>query len=66
MIIKMADLRTQGVCMDGARRFCNRYGIDWTGFLVSGIESDDLLALDDAMVSPVVEKILIAKGVTDG
>lgn len=58
MIIRMTDLRRHGVCFDGARAFADRYGIDWVDFLRNGIDSDVLLALDNAMITKAVNAIV--------
>ena len=63
MIIKMKHLRPHGVCLDGARVFAEKYDIDWVSFLKNGIDSGALLALNNAMVTPIVKAILAEDGV---
>lgn len=58
MLIRMNDLRLCGFCIDGARHFAEKHGIDWVGFLTNGIDSDYLLSLDEAMATEAVEKTI--------
>ena len=57
----MTDLRLCGVCIDGARYFCQRNSIDWTNFLTDGIDSDELISIGDHMAIDAVKKTEIRK-----
>lgn len=55
MIIKMIHIRKAGYCSRGARVFFERHGLDWTEFLLNGIDASKLVATGDAMAIKVVE-----------
>lgn len=43
-------------CNRGARAFFDRHGIDWSGFLASGVPDHVLEATGDAMAMRAVER----------
>lgn len=47
-------VRAAGVCARGSRDWCAANGIDWSAFLVNGIEADALLNTGDPIVARVV------------
>ncbi len=46
--VTMRDVRGVHGCSRGARAFCGRHGINWTGFLESGVPAELLEATGDA------------------
>ena len=42
-------------CSMGVKKFFDKHGLDMRDFLINGIDSEKLLALDDAMATAVVE-----------
>lgn len=59
MIITLQDCRAVLYCTKGVRLFCKKYEIDYTDFLHNGIDSEELLKLNDSMANKVVE---VARG----
>lgn len=55
MIITMKDVRAAGMCSYGARKFCQKYNIDWQEFLKNGIDANELLKTKDGMAEQVVK-----------
>lgn len=53
-IVTVADMRACGYCSRGSRDFAKRYGLDWGQFVASGIQSEILSALGDAMADAAV------------
>lgn len=46
--------RRAGFCRSGARAFFHRHGLDWRGFVRSGIEAEKLEATGDALALALV------------
>lgn len=62
MIITMRDVRAAKMCSRGARLFFKRYGLDWSQFIASGVESSVIEETGDAMGLKVVEVALERRG----
>lgn len=56
MKITMRQVREAGLCARGARRFAEKYGLDWQKFLSEGIEAEELIATGDGLAVWLVEK----------
>jgi len=52
--IEMRHVRAAGLCSRGARTWCGVHGIDWTGFLTSGIPARVLTDTGDPFAARVV------------
>lgn len=57
MIIVRSHLNELGYCARGARRWFERMGLDWSAFVMHGIDADVLLATGDAMAMRLVEHV---------
>lgn len=59
--VRMEHVRRCGYCAAGVRDYFARFGIDYTAFIMNGIDADDLLRLtnNDALAQEVVE---VARG----
>lgn len=62
MIVTVAHLHSMpmpdgrvGACRRSAREWADRYGFDWTDFVLHGIDSDRLLATGDALALRLVD-----------
>ena len=53
--IYINDLRRNGLCLSGAKRFFDEHGLDWRAFVKDGINSDALEATGDCMALKLVE-----------
>ena len=59
MIVTVQHARAVHSCVDGLRAFFERHPqLDMKEFVLRGLESEVLLALDDAMATAVVEYAL--------
>lgn len=47
--VTMADVRARRWCARGAREFCQRHGLDWTGFVREGVPCSVLEAIGDGV-----------------
>lgn len=61
MKITVNDLKKNGYCHPGCRVFCKRYGIDWMDFLKNGIDSEILLATDNALAVNLVKLVQLQR-----
>lgn len=61
VVVRMEHCRKAGYCAKGVRALAARYNLDYTKFVLDGIDSEELLRAtgDDAMVRAAVE---IARG----
>lgn len=57
MIIERTHLDELGYCARGARRWFARHGLDWSDFVMRGIDADIMLATGDAMALRLVEHV---------
>lgn len=55
MIVILQDCIDCKYCRKGVRAFFIKYKLDYTNFLMNGIESDILIELNDSMATKVVE-----------
>jgi hypothetical protein len=57
---KIPFRRKNGYCIPGARRFFERYGLDWDDFVHNGINSEALLSAsnNNALAVKIVEYAL--------
>ena len=54
LIITVQDLRASRICLQGARPWFRRHGLDWQAFLANGISADRLAATGDALALRVI------------
>lgn len=54
--VLLCDARKLGYCSRGMREFCITQGLSWDEVLKSGMDSDVLLSLNDAMADRLVEE----------
>lgn len=57
-IITHRDLKLDGFCSKGQRRFAKQHGIDWVKFLEDGITARELIATGDARLLKSVERAI--------
>jgi len=64
VIVTMADVRAARLCAGGARKFFDRYGLNYREFLRIGISEKALLETGDALALTAIEaaKRRVAKG----
>lgn len=62
LIVLRTDLDELGYCARGARRWFARMGLDWSDFVMCGIDAEILLATGDAMALRLVEHIRMRHG----
>lgn len=55
MLIKIRHAVELGYCIKGIKEFCKQHNIDFKKFVVYGIEEEELLKTEDAMVIKVIE-----------
>lgn len=55
VIVTMADVRAVQQCSGGARKFFNRYNLDYGAFLRDGVPADVLRRTGDALAEPAIE-----------
>lgn len=60
MVITIDDIRVSH-CARGARRWFEAYGLDFRGFLKSGIDVADFLATRDGLACQVVARTLMRR-----
>ncbi len=53
--VSIQHTRGLGYCRKGAKKFLEDHGFDWKTFLFEGIPEEELLKVDDAMVTNAVE-----------
>lgn len=53
-IIKHEDMRAIDYCNRGARKFCERHGINWWSFLQHGVDAATVEHVDDEMLQQVI------------
>lgn len=58
-ILRSSDIDRKHTCSEGVRVFFEAHNLDYTDFILNGIDADILLALDDVMVNEIVE---VARG----
>jgi hypothetical protein len=46
-----------GFCVDGARAWCARHGIDWRAFKRDGIAIERIEGIDDAFAQAIVKHV---------
>lgn len=49
VLVTMRHVRAARMCSRGARRFFERYGLDWSTFLREGLPAETIEATGDAM-----------------
>lgn len=54
LIIRVGDIRASGICLQGARGWFRRQGLDWQMFLAQGLPEDVLAATGDALALRVI------------
>ena len=54
LIIRVGDIRASGICLQGARGWFRRQGLDWQVFLAQGLPEDVLAATGDALALHVI------------
>ncbi len=54
LIIRVGDIRASGICLQGARGWFRRQGLDWQEFLAQGLPEDVLAATGDALALRVI------------
>ncbi len=54
LIITVQDLRASRICLQGARLWFRRHGLNWQTFLADGISADQLAATGDALAFRVI------------
>ena len=59
LIVTIHDIDPKHTCSNGVRKFFAEHNLDYTDFVIRGIDSDILLAIDDVMAHQVVE---VARG----
>ncbi|MFN4003779.1 MAG: hypothetical protein ACK4J1_03595 [Hylemonella sp.] len=55
VIVTINHARRAGLCVNGARAWFDRHGLDFRAFLREGIAASKLLATGDAMAAKAVE-----------
>lgn len=55
MIVYVRDAVEIGYCIKGLKEACKRYNLDFRAIVKNGIDADDLLCIDNAMVYNIVE-----------
>jgi hypothetical protein len=58
VIVTITDVRMAGHCVAGARDWFRAYDLDFREFVRNGMDSDILLATDDALAKQVIERKL--------
>ena len=66
MIITIEDARKLGYCSKGMRKIAIKHSLDWQKFLKEGLDSDVLLATNDALIVKLVESKLTTNGEQNG
>jgi len=64
MKIQIRDVTKHGYCVSGIKYFCRLHGIDFKSFVKNGIDVENVIDIDDAMLKQVLNKII--KGDVDG
>lgn len=64
LIITVTDIRKQGYCVSGIKKWFAAHALNFHLFLQQGVESDTLLATGDELARKVVEAKL--KAMSDG
>lgn len=59
LIVTVDDIMAAKQCCKGGRTWFSEHGLDWSDFVMKGIDADILLAIDDVMAHQVVE---VARG----
>lgn len=54
LIIRVGDIRASGICLQGARGWFRRQGLDWQLFLAQGLPAEVLAATGDALALRVI------------
>ncbi|WP_212743447.1 hypothetical protein, partial [Shimia litoralis] len=54
LIIRVGDIRASGICLQGARGWFRRQGLDWQMFLAQGLAAEVLAATGDALALRVI------------
>ncbi len=47
--------RALGYCRRGAKAFLERHGFDWNVFITEGISEEELMKVDDTMVTEAIK-----------
>ena len=55
LIVRSQHILAAGGCSQGGRDWFAAQNLDWTDFVLNGIDADILLAIDDVMAHKVVE-----------
>ena len=58
VIVTITDIRLAGHCVSGTRDWFQAYDLDFREFIRNGMDSDVLLATDDALAKQVIERKL--------
>lgn len=59
LIVTVKDIDPKQDCSKGVRKFFADHNLDYTDFILNGIDADILLAIDDIMAHKIVE---VARG----
>lgn len=54
-VVRISDIREARLCMRGARKWFENYGLSWSDFLANGISADDLEATGDPLAFRVTK-----------
>lgn len=54
--LTLAEVRRQGMCLDGVRRFCTRHDISFKEFIREGVSFERLEQIDDAQLKAVLKE----------
>lgn len=54
--VLIEDCRVLGLCKPGVKKFITRYALDLRRFVKQGLPEEELLALDNALATKVVEQ----------
>ena len=52
--VTVRDVRAARYCLAGVRPWFRRHGLDWQGFLDTGVDAEVLRATGDGLVEPVI------------
>ena len=54
LIVRAEDIRAARLCLQGARPWFRRHGLDWQAFLAEGLPAEVLAATGDALALRVI------------
>ena len=56
ILVRVEDLRAARLCLQGARPWFRRHGLNWQEFLAAGMSADQLAATGDSLALRVIAK----------